>query len=283
MRRLILVGLACFAIAPAYGAETFQISVDGQQRKYTVERPAAQGPSSTIIVLHGAFGTADSAVQQTALGTLGPRNGFAVVFPQARTVVWNLFPQGLETRQVIDFFGQRGGVPNDIGFLQAVVSDLIRSGIADRSRIYIAGGSNGGLMALAMVCNNAGLFAGAGIAVASMIDQPGIDCRPAKPMPIVFMHGTADTIVPYRGGPVAPLGGRWISSFDVWPAERTVSFFRDLNGCTGQPERSEIPHVVRTRSSLSGRRTVEAARSLRIARSAAPTISENPSTSDARC
>ena len=236
-----LLALCQVGVERAASAESMQLSVDGQQRKYLLERLAGRGPSPTIIVLHGAFGTPEATVQQTGLGKLGPQQGFAVVFPQARTIVWNRFPPGKESKQAIEFFGQRGGLPNDVGFIRALAMELVHRGVSDPARIYIAGGSNGGFMTLAMICHEAGLFAGAGVAVASMIEQAGEDCRPAKPMPIVFLHGTADAIVPYRGGAVAPLGGRGASDFSVWPAERTVSFFRQLNGCAGEPARSTLP------------------------------------------
>jgi polyhydroxybutyrate depolymerase len=219
-----------------------QLVVDGQPRTYLLERPKARGPSPTIIMLHGANSTSDRIAQRTGLSELAPQEGFAAVFPQARAIVWNRFPPGKETKQAIEFFGRRGGLPNDVDFLKMLVADLVRRGISDPARIYLAGLSNGGFMTLTMICGEAGLlFAGAGVVIASMTEQMGEHCRPAVPLPIVMLHGTADVIVPYGGGPVAPIEPRQGRTFNVWSAERLVSFFRRLNGCEGQPERSVLP------------------------------------------
>jgi polyhydroxybutyrate depolymerase len=238
---LAIVTLCIVGIDRSACAETMQLVVDGQPRTYLLERPKAQRPSPTIIVLHGSNGTSERIAQRTGLSELAPQEGFAAVFPQARAIVWNRFPPGRETRQAIEFFGRRGGLPNDVGFLKMLVADLVRRGVSDPARIYLAGFSNGGFMALAMICGEAGLFAGAGVVIASMTEQTGEDCRPAVPLPVVMLHGTADVIVPYGGGAVAPLGPRQASTLKIWSAERLASFFRRLNGCEGQPERSVLP------------------------------------------
>lgn len=221
--------------------ETLNYVVNGQTRTALLARPAASRPSPTIIMLHGANGTAQGIADQTGLLRLAPQNGFVAVFPQANTIVWNRYPPGQESPQAVEFFRDRGGLPDDVGFLKLTVSNLVRRAIVDVSRIYIAGLSNGGFMTLSMVCNEAGLFAGAGLIIASMIEQAGQDCRPLRPLPIVMLNGTADVVVPYDGGPVAALSPQQTSPFSVWSADRTAAFFRKTNGCEGNPERSVLP------------------------------------------
>ena len=69
---------------------------------------------------------------------------------------------GRESPQAIELFRRFGGPPNDIGFLKMLVADLVRRGIADAARIYLAGLSNGGFMTLRMFCFEPGLIAGIG-------------------------------------------------------------------------------------------------------------------------
>jgi poly(3-hydroxybutyrate) depolymerase len=63
--------------------------------------------------------------------------------------------------------------------------------------------------------------------VGGMPEVLGEECRPSKPMPVMMLNGTADTSVPYAGGPLQPFG-----IFSAWPTERLVAFFRRLNGCS---------------------------------------------------
>src|ERR1700704_469167 len=69
-------------------AEEMQITVDGYARTYLIERPNTTRPSPTIVMLHGANGTAALIAQRTDLARLGPQEGFVTVFPQSRANVW---------------------------------------------------------------------------------------------------------------------------------------------------------------------------------------------------
>src|SRR4029079_19567925 len=90
----------------------------------------------------------------------------------------------------------------------------------------------GGLMTLRMACEHANLFAGIGLLISGMSEPEGAVCRPAKPLPLLMLNGTADSLMPYGGGTVAGLDGApGRGPFGVWPAERLVEFFRQLNGC----------------------------------------------------
>jgi poly(3-hydroxybutyrate) depolymerase len=104
-----------------------QIAVDGYPRTYLIERPNTSRPSPTIIMLHGANGTAGAIAQLTNLARLGPQDGFVTVFPQSRASVWNRFQPGRESPQAIELFRKFGGPPNDIGFLKMLVADLVRA------------------------------------------------------------------------------------------------------------------------------------------------------------
>jgi len=236
--------IAAFAILMLCGvgadrgacAAEMQITVDGYARTYLIKRPNASRPSPTIIMLHGANGTAGAIAQLTNLARLGPPDGFVAVFPQSRADVWNRFQPGRESPQAIELFRRFGGPPNDIGFLKMLVADLVRRGIADPARVYLAGLSNGGFMTLSMFCSEPRLIAGIGLIVSSMPESTGEECRPAKPLPVVIMNGTADVIVPYRGGLVAPLRPLDPSTLNVWSTDRLEFYFRRFNGCTQPPE-----------------------------------------------
>jgi polyhydroxybutyrate depolymerase len=176
------------------------------------------------MVLHGAGGSPERIMRRLGFVEAAARHGFAAVFPRGLDRQWN---DGREFRRShID----------DVGFLQSLAGELARRGIADPARLYIAGISNGGMMTFRMLCDAAGLFAGAATVIASMPDAVGERCRPERPVPVVMLNGTADPLVPYDGGEVGFRGGRG----SVWAAERTAAFLARSNGCEG-PSKMPLP------------------------------------------
>lgn len=229
-----LVMIAMVLGATFARAETIQISVNGQQRTYIIEAPSVPGPRPTIIMLHGAGRQGADIAWDTGLGQSAPRAGWIAVFPNGRAGRWNFFPPGKETAKDLSFFQQNGGLPDDVGFIRQIVSDLVRRGISDPRRVYISGLSLGGVMALRITCVDPGTFASAGLLIAAMSEVTGADCRPSKPLPLLFINGTADTAIPYAGG-LSQRGD------PIWSAGRLGEFFRKLNGCAGNPEQSVFP------------------------------------------
>jgi polyhydroxybutyrate depolymerase len=232
-RALLLLTAVMSTAAHSAGAETLTFTVGGQPRTVMLERPAGPGPHPTIIVLHGAAATFEAEARSTQLLEQGPRQGYAVAFPQGLGLRWNFFPPGRETDSTKTFFARFGGPPDDLGFLKTLVADLVQRGIADPKRTYLVGRSLGGAMALRLACTDASMFAGIALLISAMPEVIG-DCAFAKPLPALVISGTADPVIPYRGG--LSRGGD-----NLWPTERLVSFFRKSNGCSGNIERSDLP------------------------------------------
>jgi polyhydroxybutyrate depolymerase len=226
-------------------AEPMELVVNGRTRQFLLTRPPGQAPHPTVIMLHGLNGTGADVARRSGLDQLGPRAGFAAVFPDGLRNRWNHFLPGKEPQWFVASSQQIGGVPDDAGFLELLVADLVRRGISDRNRIYLAGSSNGAFMTLRMICANADLFAAAGLLVGAMPDVLGAECRPKKPIAVLMINGTADQIVPYAGGMVQPG-----NAFNAWSAERLAGFFRDLNGCTAAAEQSVLPNTARNKVEL---------------------------------
>jgi polyhydroxybutyrate depolymerase len=219
-----------------------QLTVDGRARTYQLVRPSEQGPRPTVIMLHGLGGTGAEIAKRSGLDQSAPRAGFVGVFPDGVRNRWNSFPPGTEPALYVERNREFGGTPDDVAFLKALVADLVRRGISDPKRIYLAGVSNGGFMTLRMICADAGLLAAAAVLVSGMLDPTGADCRPAKPVPVLMVNGTADPIVPFAGGAVQP--GPFAN---IWPAERLTGFLRERNGCTESADVSDVPNAGRNR------------------------------------
>ena len=94
---ITLLVLLAFLTASAGAAETVQLTVGGQVRAFLLERPVAQGPRPTIIMLHGAGRRAADIAGETALAQIAPREGWVAAFPEGRGSRWNFFPPGKES------------------------------------------------------------------------------------------------------------------------------------------------------------------------------------------
>jgi polyhydroxybutyrate depolymerase len=177
--------------------------------------PSRQGPAPTVIVLHGALGTAERTARTSGFAEAAAAHRFTAVFPQGLKRQWN---DGREP--------QAAGV-DDVGFIHELVGALVGRGISDRAHVYIAGISNGGMMTFRMLCEASEVFAGAATIIANMPSRVGARCLLRKPVPVVMFNGTADPLVPYEGGGVGFAGGRG----QVWAAEETAEFMADASAC----------------------------------------------------
>jgi polyhydroxybutyrate depolymerase len=208
---------ALIMAAPAR-ADTLHIETRDGPRKAIVI-PAQAEPAPTVIVLHGAVNSAKWAVRRFGFAEAAAARGFAAVFPQGIGLQWNDGRSGITSKA------------DDVSFLRRLIVEVVERGLAEPDRIYVAGVSSGGMLALRMVCEAAEMLAGAGTVIASMPVGTGAACRPARPVPVVMFNGTADALVPYHGGGIGPLN---IGGF-VWGAERTAAFLAHANGCVARP------------------------------------------------
>jgi polyhydroxybutyrate depolymerase len=213
----------CLSIAPAAaGAET--IVSGGITRQYEVFRPASQrGPVPAVILLHGAGSTGAQLERFTDFDRVAAAAGIVAIYPQGLGRNWNDH-RGLGGQSDAD----------DRKFLLDLIDTLAARGVVDPARIYVAGISNGGLMALDMACNYAGRLAGIGVVAASL--PRDYRCEPSRPAPIIFFHGTEDRFIPFGGGRIAgqfsPQRGNVISAVD------TVAFFARASGCRTRDSRT---------------------------------------------
>lgn len=219
--------VALFFIAPCAGnaAKADQVlklaTPDGPREAILLQAQRA-GPNPTIIILHGATISAQRMVRSSGFAEAAAIHGFTAVFPEGRQQLWN------------DARGSGHSRADDVGFLNALAHQLVDAKIADPQRLYLAGVSNGGMMAFAMICRQDGLFAGVATIIAALPAGLEQSCQPPKPIAVIMMNGTADPVVPFAGGHVGFFGRHG----SVLGAERTAEIFAKAEGCTSQ---SQLP------------------------------------------
>jgi polyhydroxybutyrate depolymerase len=224
-RSLVALHVAVAVLGMQSRAQAGELRVETRNGLRTaIVLPAERGPAPTVIVLHGAFSSAAWTARHYGFAEAAAARGFAAVFPQGVRGCWNDGRNPFPWRA------------NDVAFLKVLAGELIAERIAEPSRIYLAGVSNGGMMAMRMLCEASDLFAGAGTVIANMPAAIGAKCQPSRPVPVVMFNGSADTWVPYRGGGVGPLN---LGGF-VWGTQQTADFMAHANGCGARPTASDV-------------------------------------------
>jgi polyhydroxybutyrate depolymerase len=130
-----------------------------------------------------------------------------------------VLPQGAGPAKSWNFSGTTGN--DDLAFLSALVTQLAATECADPARVVITGISDGGEMAGSAACALPGTFR-AVVMVAASID-PRVGCHPIR---IVAVHGDADPVDPYRGGPDGRPGYPAIP-----PADAAIAAWAAMDGC----------------------------------------------------
>lgn len=211
---------------PLPGLEQKAIECSGVGRTYYVHAPTSISPTDQVplvLVFHGGGGTAVGMARMTNMMQLSDSKRFIVAYPQGIEKYWNDGRKGLEKRTKVD----------DVGFIAQLIDTLEKQYPIDRSRIYACGISNGGFFSQRLICQLPDRIAAAASVVASMPADGA--CVPTEPVPIMFMLGTKDPLVPFKGGAIEiPFGGgkRGV----VKSATETQAYWQQFDGCPNSPQ-----------------------------------------------
>lgn len=188
--------------------------------RFTVSVPerCTTGGCGAILDIHGGTMSADMEDANTSLRALGDRNGYIVVQPSVGEPPL-AFWESTHDDDVMSF-----------------LESVILAFGADEDRIHSTGFSQGGAMTWRLLCDYGDRFA----SVAPAAEAPpcpfappartncfhGDDDVPRHPIPILYMHGRFDGIVPFECGETAVrraiAGFRLTSSSTVTSSERHI-------------------------------------------------------------
>ncbi len=217
--------------AMAQDASERSLTVGREQRTYLLSQPeGAVGPQPVVIALHGAGESSEGFRGYLGLEETAAKMRFTTVYPQGIGRVWNDGrPAAMRLKAVLT-------PGDDVAFLLALTRDLVAEGIADPNRIYLMGISNGGFMVERMACEHAELYAAYSVIMATAPANYREQCRPSRPVPIMFIHGTADAVIAWDGF--------WTPMGATLSAPDSAELFAALDGC-GEATVQQLPDLDR--------------------------------------
>ncbi|VUC29883.1 unnamed protein product [Clonostachys rosea] len=187
---------------------TFQSG--GRDRTYRFHLPSNYDPQKAypvVMAFHGRTGSPQGFEGTTQFSNEKTYPNIIAAYPAGVNKSWE---------------GPSYAVPgvSDLQFTTDLVNRMKSKFCIDEARIYAAGHSNGGGFVNTLACSSThgkhfAAFAGAASALYTDLNGD-VNCKPYKsPLPILESHGTADTTVPYNGGPGAggqlPAIPEWLS------------------------------------------------------------------------
>jgi len=236
---LTLLCSGCTASLPKEhpaGPKTYKNSMDirimGARRTYLVHIPSdynPQKPLPLVVVIHGAFDTAQGMEKFSGFSDLADREGFIVMYPNGMGIFgyfqhWNAgHCCGKAASDNVD----------DVGFVAAAIEDVRTRLKIDSDRIYMVGFSNGGMLAYRFAAERGDLLAAVAPLAASIGGKPSEEAPqwripdPIQPLSVIAFHGLADDDITYEGGVSLHRGG----TRTFWPVEKSIEFWVRHNGC----------------------------------------------------
>jgi polyhydroxybutyrate depolymerase len=201
----------------------------GLKRDYHLYIPASYRHTAAtplVIALHGGGGTGPKMEKLSRLSLLADQYGFIVAYPEAVEHNWN------DGRGLSKYRSQRENI-DDVGFIASMMDAIAGDYDIDAKRVYVTGASNGAMMSLRLGCEMADKITAIAALIGSMPANLVSKCRPARPLPLLMINGTADPLVPYGGGYVHIFRKKLGKIISV---PQTIEFWVARNGCSPRPE-----------------------------------------------
>ena len=226
------------ATAARPGLWRYTVRSGGRTRTYLLYVPhgyTAKHPLPLVLVFHG--------ITDTALGTTTMNDLLAV--DKRRNNMLLAYMQGYEN----SWNDTAGHTPaevahvNDVAFTVAALRQIESVYAVDRRRVVDTGFSNGALASELFGCRIAAYLTLLVPVEGQMPTSVSPGCRPAAPISVFEIHGTADQVIPYDGGTFTAYGG----STTVLAAPASAARWATLDGC-----RSTIATVTTSTATISG-------------------------------
>jgi polyhydroxybutyrate depolymerase len=226
--------------APAVGAnrgrsETRPLEHAGQKRSYRLHTPPgyeAGTPVPLMIVLHGLLGDGAMMEPFTRFNEVADKEGFVVAYPDGLNRMWRFWESDVRPDSPL-----KTGEIDDVGFIAAIIDQLVDETTVDARRVYVTGLSNGGYMSNRLACSLCDKIAAIAPVAGTMVPLLNKGA-PERPVPVLYFHGTADRIVGYDGVDQITKGKASLS------AEQLCEWWAKTNKCLEPLPVEDLPDTV---------------------------------------
>ncbi len=192
-----IISTGCGQPAPVRPGRTAErtISSGGLRRQYLLHLPPSyqvDSPTPLVLSFHGHGANANDQEGRTGLSRVADEQGFIAVYPQGLRGPTGATGWATTARRTVKV--------DDVLFVSDLLNQLQARLCIDPRRIFATGFSNGGGMTNVLACTMAGRLAAFAPVSGSYPPYPG-GCFPVRPVPMLEIHGTEDSVVPYTGKP----------------------------------------------------------------------------------
>src|SRR5690606_3860260 len=201
----LILGISCDSEKKEEPSPNFPEFINGtfsfqnNQRKYILHIPESYDGRANVplvVFLHGGGGNAQTAQGFTNFNTVSDSEGFLMLYPQA---FFETAPDSYAWADGRGLAPDKLGI-DDVGFVDAVVSALKSEYKIDNQRVYLCGFSNGSFLTQRIAFQKNSQFAAFGTLGGTMNESLFTDGDPGRAIPMMYVFGTADPLVPYEGG-----------------------------------------------------------------------------------
>lgn len=212
------------------------IQFNGYQRFYDIHLPPSYQPGNSlpvVIDLHYLGGDARDEDTLTQFNPIADTADFIVCHPWGQGTNWNA-----------GFASPYWTGPGDTLFISQMIDSLVSKWSINRRRVYVVGMGQGGVMANRIGCELDRKVAAIASVGGAMADSAMFYCNSNRPMPVMLVNGTADSVINYYTG--SP--GFW------QPIDSLVQFWVQRNSCNPSPVTGTMPDVVSEGSTIETER-----------------------------
>jgi polyhydroxybutyrate depolymerase len=175
----------------------------GYARSYVLYVPPSYDPAEPmplVVVLHGRPGSGSGTAYRYDMNRVAREHGFLALYPDGLPVsASGINVSGHEWNYTRGIAGYQNTNVDDTDFILHLIDDLALDLNIDQQRLYLTGFSNGGFMTLRMACEAADRFAAFAPMGATFVSGYDALCENTRPVPIMYVHGTLDPIIPWDG------------------------------------------------------------------------------------
>ncbi len=217
------------------GRHRITLRVDDHDRLFVFFTPKGFQPDKPlplVFFFHGAGGNAEQAARTYGWTEKAEAETFFAVFPQGLPVrpdspssfalnpnIWR------DERSTLSL-----SAINDVRFFEVLLAQLQAHLPVDPKRVYVTGFSNGGGMTFTLGSHFSSRIA----AIAPVSSQSFVQVESlARPLPVYYLTGTADPLIPFHGGPVRL---PWGKTRTMPPVQDSVDLWARLDGCPPEPQ-----------------------------------------------